>query len=102
MPAAKAKTSQIYFLTGSDEAAVKKAASALAQKLAPGADAFGLETIDGAVDNVDASAMIPNCLPSVGAMVSRIIAVPIKPAISSPATGVSPARVRANICGRRP
>jgi len=56
MPAAKTKASQIYFVTGSDEAGVKKAASALAQKLAPGADAFGLETIDGAVDTVDASA----------------------------------------------
>jgi DNA polymerase-3 subunit delta len=56
MPAVKSKASNIYFLTGSDESAVKKAASALAQKLAPGADAFGLETIDGAVDAVDASA----------------------------------------------
>jgi DNA polymerase-3 subunit delta len=54
MPAAKTKTSSIYFVTGSDEAAVKKAARALAEKLAPGADAFGLETIDGAVDTVDA------------------------------------------------
>jgi DNA polymerase-3 subunit delta len=54
MPAAKTKTSSIYFVTGSDEATVKKAASALAKKLAPGADAFGLETIDGAVETVDA------------------------------------------------
>jgi DNA polymerase-3 subunit delta len=53
MPA-KTKTSSIYFVTGSDESAVKKAARALAEKLAPGADAFGLETIDGAVDTVDA------------------------------------------------
>ena len=52
----KAKTSQIHFLTGSDEAAVRKAASALARELAPGADVFGLETIDGAVDSVDAAA----------------------------------------------
>lgn len=56
MPAAKTKDSRIYFVTGSDEAAVKKAASALAKKLAPDADAFGLETIDGAVDTVDAAA----------------------------------------------
>lgn len=56
MPAAKSKTSAIHFLTGSDEAAVKKTAAALAQELAPGADAFGLETIDGAVDTVDAAA----------------------------------------------
>jgi len=44
-----------YFITGSDEAAVKKAAVALAAQIAPGADAFGLETIDGAVDTVDAA-----------------------------------------------
>jgi len=54
MSAAKTKTSAIHFVTGSDESAVKKAARALADKLAPGADAFGLETIDGAVDTVDA------------------------------------------------
>lgn len=53
MAAAKTKTSNIYFLTGSDESGVKKAAVALAAKLAPGADAFGLEIIDGAVDTVD-------------------------------------------------
>jgi DNA polymerase-3 subunit delta len=56
MPAAKATNSSLYFVTGSDESAVKKAAAALAQKIAPGADAFGLETIDGAVDTVDACA----------------------------------------------
>lgn len=50
------KKSSTYFVTGSDEAAVKKAAAALAAELAPGADAFGLETIDGAVDTVDAAA----------------------------------------------
>lgn len=50
------KTTTSYFVTGSDEAAVKKAAVALAAELAPGADAFGLETIDGAVDTVDAAA----------------------------------------------
>ncbi|PTX93091.1 DNA polymerase III subunit delta [Spartobacteria bacterium LR76] len=50
------KASPIHFITGSDESGVKKAASALVQKLAPGADAFGLETIDGAVDTVDAAA----------------------------------------------
>ncbi len=53
---ARAKTSQIHFLTGSDEAAVRKAALALAGELAPGADVFGLETIDGAVDTADAAA----------------------------------------------
>ena len=53
MPPAKSKTAKIHFLTGSDEAEVKKAASALVEELAPGADAFGLEIIDGAVDTVD-------------------------------------------------
>jgi DNA polymerase-3 subunit delta len=48
-------TSPVHFVSGSDEAAVKKTAAELAAKLAPGADAFGLETIDGAVDTVDPS-----------------------------------------------
>ncbi|HRJ70641.1 MAG TPA: DNA polymerase III subunit delta [Terrimicrobiaceae bacterium] len=52
----KIKTSSVHFLTGSDESAVKKAATKLAAELAPGADAFGLEVIDGAVDTVDAAA----------------------------------------------
>jgi len=43
------------FITGSDEAAVKKAAVATAAELAPGADAFGLEVIDGGADTVDAA-----------------------------------------------
>ena len=56
IPMAAKKTSQaIYFISGSDEAAVKKAASELAAKLAPGADVFGLEIIDGGVDSVDAA-----------------------------------------------
>ncbi len=54
MSAKKSKPA-VHFITGSDEAEVKKAASALAAELAPGADAFGLETIDGAVDTVDAA-----------------------------------------------
>lgn len=53
--AAKKTSSAIHFLSGSDDAAVKKAASELAARLAPGADAFGLEIIDGAVDTVDAA-----------------------------------------------
>ncbi|NDG71294.1 MAG: hypothetical protein EBY32_08320 [Proteobacteria bacterium] len=53
--AAKKTSSAIHFISGSDDAAVKKAASELATKLAPGADAFGLEIIDGAVETVDAS-----------------------------------------------
>ncbi|MCX6973559.1 MAG: hypothetical protein NTZ94_04520, partial [Verrucomicrobia bacterium] len=54
MPAKKTSSS-VYFIAGSDDAAVKKAASALAEKLAPGADAFGLEVIDGGVETVDAA-----------------------------------------------
>lgn len=53
MPSAKSHS--IHFVTGSDESSVKKAASALAEKIAPGADAFGLEVIDGAVETVDAA-----------------------------------------------
>jgi DNA polymerase-3 subunit delta len=57
MPAASAntKSAPIHFLCGSDEDAVKKAAAALAEKLAP-ADAMNLETIDGRADTVDAAA----------------------------------------------
>ncbi len=53
--AATKSSSAIHFISGSDDAAVKKAASELAAKLAPGADAFGLEIIDGAVETVDAA-----------------------------------------------
>jgi DNA polymerase III subunit delta len=56
MPAKTSKASRIYFLTGTDESAVKKAATALVEKLSPGADAFGRETIDGAVEGVDNAA----------------------------------------------
>ncbi|HET7239109.1 MAG TPA: DNA polymerase III subunit delta [Terrimicrobiaceae bacterium] len=55
MVATVTKASRIHFVTGSDEAAVKKAAMAVAHELAPDADAFGLEMIDGAVETVDAS-----------------------------------------------
>lgn len=53
--AVKKSSSAIHFISGSDDSAVKRAASELAAKLAPGADAFGLEIIDGAVDTVDAA-----------------------------------------------
>jgi len=55
MVSAKTKASQGHFVTGSDEAAVRKAAMGLAQELAPDADVFGLEVIDGAADNVEAA-----------------------------------------------
>lgn len=54
MPA-KSSQAPVYFVSGSDDAAVKKAASDLAAKIAPGADAFGLEVIDGGVETVDAA-----------------------------------------------
>lgn len=44
-----------HFVTGSDEAGVKRAASGLADSLAPGADAFSKEVIDGAVETVEAA-----------------------------------------------
>lgn len=70
MPAAKSKASPLHFITGSDEAAVKKAARTLASKLAPGADAFGLETIDGAVDSVDAATR------AVGGTIQALLTLP--------------------------
>lgn len=54
MPSQKT-TSSVYFISGSDDAAVKKAAVELAAKLAPNADAFGLEVIDGGVETMDAA-----------------------------------------------
>jgi DNA polymerase-3 subunit delta len=55
MIAAATTISRIHFIAGSDEAAVRKAAIARARELAPDADAFGLEMIDGAADSVDAA-----------------------------------------------
>ena len=51
------KTAQLYAVVGSDESAVKAAASELAVELAP-ADAgdFGVEMIDGCADNADQAA----------------------------------------------
>ncbi len=53
MAAPKSTASPIYFVTGSDEAAVKKLAAELAAQLAPSDDPFAVETIDGAVATVD-------------------------------------------------
>ena len=50
--ASNLKAVPIHFISGSDEAAVKKAAAELAAKLAP-ADAMNLEVIDGRADTVD-------------------------------------------------
>ncbi len=54
MPA-KLPKAPIYFVSGSDEAAVKKTAADLVAVIAPGADAFGLEVVDGGVETVDAA-----------------------------------------------
>ena len=53
--ASNTKAASIYFLCGSDEDAVKKAAADLARKLAPD-DAMNLETIDGRADSADDAA----------------------------------------------
>lgn len=50
---ARAKMVSCFLVTGSDETGVKKAARARAEVLAPGADAFGLEVIDGGAESVD-------------------------------------------------
>ncbi|MEO6872084.1 MAG: DNA polymerase III subunit delta, partial [Chthoniobacterales bacterium] len=54
---ARAKTSQVYAVVGSDESTVKSTAKELAAQLAP-ADAgdFGVEIIDGCADNADQAA----------------------------------------------
>src|SRR6476646_8151745 len=59
MPKARAKptTANIHGVVGSDEAEVKRVASALAGQLQPEAGGdFGLEVIDGAADNVEQAA----------------------------------------------
>jgi DNA polymerase-3 subunit delta len=54
MKKAARATSNIYAIVGTDESAVKTAATELAATLAPaGAGDFGLETIDGCADNVE-------------------------------------------------
>jgi DNA polymerase III subunit delta len=56
MPKTKSPTAtaNIYAVVGSDEAEVKRVAAELAEKLTPpGAGDFGLEVIDGAVENAD-------------------------------------------------
>jgi DNA polymerase-3 subunit delta len=51
------KTAQIYAVVGSDESAVKAAASELSVELAPpDAGDFGVETIDGCADNAEQAA----------------------------------------------
>jgi DNA polymerase-3 subunit delta len=59
MPKAKIKatSTKIYAVVGSDEAEVKRVAADLAAKLTPpGAGDFGLEIIDGVVENADQAA----------------------------------------------
>src|SRR5437762_12201513 len=53
----KVRTTSIHAIVGSDEARVKRQAAELAKQLAPSeAGEFGLETVDGATDNVDGAA----------------------------------------------
>lgn len=59
MPKARTKAvaTNVRAIVGSDEAAVKREAAELARRLAPAeAGEFGLETIDGAADNVEGAA----------------------------------------------
>ena len=59
MPKTKARTAttNIHAVVGSDEAEVKRVAAELAAKLTPqAASDFGLEVIDGAVENADQAA----------------------------------------------
>jgi DNA polymerase-3 subunit delta len=53
--AAKKTSSKIHFVAGNDEAEVKKTALELSRRLAPDADAFGLEIVDGGVETVEAA-----------------------------------------------
>jgi DNA polymerase-3 subunit delta len=53
--AAKKTSSKIHFVAGNDEAEVKKTALDLSRRLAPDADAFGLEIVDGGVETVEAA-----------------------------------------------
>lgn len=53
--AAKKTSSKIHFVAGNDEAEVKKTALDLSRRLAPDADAFGLEIVDGGVESVEAA-----------------------------------------------
>ncbi len=57
MVKAKTKRGAVHAIVGSDEATVKREAAELARELTPpSAGDFGLETIDGAADNVEAAA----------------------------------------------
>lgn len=55
-PAASAALKNVHFVTGSDEAAVKKTAAGLAAELAPSDDPFATETIDGNTATADEAA----------------------------------------------
>ena len=56
VPDASSKNSRIHFVTGSDEAEVRRTAQGLAAQLAsPDAGEFGLEIIEAAADSVDCS-----------------------------------------------
>lgn len=50
---ASKKQKAVWMVTGSDEGAVRKAASALAEEMAEGGDPFGPEVVDGGAETVD-------------------------------------------------
>lgn len=52
----KSSAHQAWLVAGTDEAAVKKEAAALVRQLAPEADAFGLDVVDGAADTAEMAA----------------------------------------------
>ncbi len=71
MPAAKATAATaIHFVTGSDEAGVKKTAVGLATRLAPSDDPFAVETIDGAAATVDEACQ------RIGATIEALLTIP--------------------------
>lgn len=56
MPPKSSSSDSFFFVTGSDEAEVKKTALELARKLAPSDDPFATETVDGAVTSGEEAA----------------------------------------------
>jgi len=66
-PASPSKDTRIHFVTGSDEAEVRRTAKGLAAKLAPpDAGEFGLEIVEAPADTVDCSlAMVESTLQAI-------------------------------------
>ena len=64
------QNAQAILVAGSDEAGLKRRASELSEEIMPGADAFGLEVIDGDAENVE---MAVECL---GATIGALLTIP--------------------------